>query len=118
MMQEVDSVQEEAKALADWLRNTELALKGIRASASHQFAPNQDPFMLDKARAQAIQFDTVDRKVLRGYLSKEDGAKELGYHTYFRPDREREADAYRDGRRTETLHEEAERTGASLPELR
>ena len=88
LMQEVDSVQEEAKALADWLRNTELALRGIRAEVSHQFALNQDPFMLDKARAQSIQLDTIDRKVQRGYISKEDGAKELGYHCYYREDEE------------------------------
>ena len=86
LMQEVDSVQEEAKALADWIRNTELAMKGIRARVSHQFAPNQDPFVLEKARTQAIQFETVDRKVRRGYISKEDGAKELGYLRFHRPD--------------------------------
>ena len=107
LMQEVDSVQEEAKSLADWLRNTELALKGIRASASHQFSPNQDPFMLDKARAQAIQFDTVDKKVLRGYIGKEDGAKELGYHTYFKPDPENVRLLIRNGMETEEEDEEA-----------
>lgn len=86
LMQEVDSIQEEAKSLADWIRNTELALHGIRAISSHQFAPNQDPFILDKARTQAIQFETVDKKVKRGYISKEEGAKELGYIRYYHPD--------------------------------
>lgn len=86
LMQEVDSIQEEAKALADWLRNLELQLRGIDATASHQFAPNQDPFILDKAKTQAITFDTVDKKVNRGYISKEDGAKELGYLKAYRSD--------------------------------
>jgi len=86
LMQEVDSIQEEAKAFADWLRNAELQMQGIDAKSSHIFSPNQDPFILDKAKSNAIMFDTIDKKVKRGYISKDDGAKELGYHKAFKKD--------------------------------
>jgi len=86
LMQEVDSIQEEAKSFADWLRNTELQMAGINAKANHIFLPNQDPFILDKAKSEAILFDTVDKKVKRGYISKDDGAKELGYYRAFKQD--------------------------------
>jgi hypothetical protein len=79
LLQEVDSIQEEARALADWIRNLELSLRGIRARAHHSFAPNQDPFMLEKRQAEQIQFETVRAKVDAGYITKETGAKELGY---------------------------------------
>ncbi len=86
LMQEVDSIQEEAKEFADWLRNTEIAMAGINAKANHIFTPNQDPFILDKARTNAILFDTIDKKVNSGYISKDDGAKELGYYKAYRKD--------------------------------
>ena len=86
LMQEVDSIQEEAKAFADWLRNTELQMAGINAKSFHIFAPNQDPFILDKARTSAIIFDTIDKKVKGGYINKDDGAKELGYLKAYKKD--------------------------------
>lgn len=86
LMQEVDSIQEEAKAFADWLRNTELGMAGINAISNHMFSPNQDPFILEKARTNAILFDTIDKKVQRGYICKDDGAKELGYYKAYKQD--------------------------------
>jgi hypothetical protein len=84
LMQIVDSVQNLGASLGDWLRNTELAMKGIQATTEHEFAPNQDPFMLSRMQARAIEFDTVDKKVRAGYISKDDGARELGYSQSFR----------------------------------
>ena len=86
LMQEVDSIQEEAKSFADWLRNTELQMAGINTKVLHIFSPNQDPFIFDKARSNAILLDTIDKKVTRGYISKDDGAKELGYHKSYKQD--------------------------------
>lgn len=78
LMQEVDSIQASGTALADWLRNTELKLRGCKAQAKHVFAPNQDPFLLERAQAEDIHFKTVDGMVEKGYISKDEGKRKLG----------------------------------------
>ncbi|MBU0692707.1 hypothetical protein KKG66_06365 [bacterium] len=84
LMQIVDSVQNLGASLGNWLRNTELKMKGIQATSEHLFEPNQDPFILNRQNARAVEFDTIDKKVQRGYISKEDGARELGYSKAFK----------------------------------
>lgn len=79
LMQIVDTVQTLGASLGNWLRNTELRMKGIPVTARHQFAPNQDPFLLSRMQARAVELETIDKKVQRGYISKDDGARELGY---------------------------------------
>jgi hypothetical protein len=79
LMQIVDSIQSWGTSLADWIRTTELRLKGNLAVPHHRFAPNQDPFLVERERAKQIQFEVVDSKVQRGYISKDQGARELGY---------------------------------------
>jgi len=86
LMQVVDSIQEEGKALAEWILNTELALRGIPVRAAYVFSPNQDPYQLERERSAALRFETVDRKVRRGYISKKEGAHELGYHDVYLKD--------------------------------
>ncbi len=78
LMQEVDSIQASATALADWLRNTELKLRGCPATARHVFAPNQDPFLLERAKAEEIAFRTVAEMVEKGFITKEEGKRRLG----------------------------------------
>ncbi len=78
LMQEVDSIQSSATALADWLRSTELKLRGCRAVARHVFAPNQDPFQLERAQAEEIRFRTVQGMVEQGYVTVEEGKRKLG----------------------------------------
>ncbi len=78
LMQEVDSLQASGTALADWLRATELKLRGCNAQTQHIFAPNQDPFMLERAQAEEIRFRTVDGMVEKGYLTQEEGKRKLG----------------------------------------
>jgi len=78
LMQEVDSIQASATALADWLRSTELKLRGCNAQAKHVFAPNQDPFLLERAQSEEIHFRTVDGMVEKGYLTKDEGKRRLG----------------------------------------
>ncbi|MFC1565179.1 hypothetical protein ACFL6G_09605 [candidate division KSB1 bacterium] len=89
LMQVVDSIQEEGKAFAEWLLNTELKLKGVPVKVSYAFSPNQDPFLFEREKAYSLKFDTVDKKVQRGYISKNDGAKELGYYDAYRQDRKK-----------------------------
>ncbi|KPK95558.1 hypothetical protein AMJ80_04920 [bacterium SM23_31] len=86
LMQVVDSIQEEGKALAEWILNTELRLRGIPVKASYIFSPNQDPYQLEREKAAALRFETVDKKVRRGYISKDEGAKELGFDEAYRQD--------------------------------
>ena len=88
LMQVVDSIQEEGKALAEWILNAELRLRGIPVRAVYVFSPNQDPYQLDRERTSALRFDTVDKMVNRGYISKDDGAKELGFNQAFKSDEE------------------------------
>jgi hypothetical protein len=78
LMQEVDSIQGSGSALADWLYATELKLRGCSAQAKHVFAPNQDPFILERAQAEEIRFRTVDGLVEKGYVTKEEGKRKLG----------------------------------------
>lgn len=86
LMQVVDSIQEEGKAFAEWIMNTELELRNIPVKAIYNFSPNQDPFIVEKENAKATKFDTIDKKVSRGYISKDDGAKELGYEGAYKED--------------------------------
>jgi hypothetical protein len=79
LMQIVDSVQTLGASLGNYLRNSELRMKGLSVTSEHVFAPNQDPFLLARMQARAVEFDTIDKKVQRGYISKDDGARELGY---------------------------------------
>ncbi|MBU0518641.1 hypothetical protein KJ564_06855, partial [bacterium] len=78
LMQEVDSIQASATALADWLRDTELKLRGCSVESKHVFAPNQDPFLLERAQSEEISFHTVDEMVEKGYISKDDAKRRLG----------------------------------------
>jgi len=83
LMQIVDSVQSLGASLGNWLRNTELKMKGLSVTTEHVFAPNQDPFLLSRMQARAVEFETIHKKVLAGYISKDDGARELGYEKAF-----------------------------------
>ncbi|MBL7190381.1 hypothetical protein ISS30_01705 [bacterium] len=78
LMQIVDSVQEAGSAFSDWLRTTELRMKGNLAKPRHRFTPNQDPFMLQRRQAEGIHFRTVHQKFKEGYLSKEQAQQEMG----------------------------------------
>jgi hypothetical protein len=84
LMQIVDSVQTLGASLGNYLRNSELRMKGLSVTSEHIFAPNQDPFLLTRMQARAVEFDTIDKKVQRGYISKDDGARELGYPAAFK----------------------------------
>ena len=85
-MQVVDSIQEEGRAFAEWIVRTELNLRNLPVKAEYIFSPNQDPYQLDREKASSIKFETVDKKVRRGYISKDDGARELGYGEAFQND--------------------------------
>ena len=78
LMQVVDTVQNQAIALANWIRNKELKLRESDCRTTHVFAPNQDPFIMNKMNARETELRTVDKMVTRGYISKDEGAQRLG----------------------------------------
>ena len=79
LMQIVESVQESGLVFADWLRTTELRMKGNLAVPHHKFEPNQDPFLLEKRQAEEILFRTVNSKFKEGFITREKAIQELGY---------------------------------------
>jgi len=86
LMQMVSAHQKSGSDLVDWLYNMELELKGVDAKVSHSFVGHPDPFCLERERAERVKLENVDLKVQRGYISKDDGARELGYLKPYRQD--------------------------------
>jgi len=86
LMQIVSFHQSSGIDLLNWLCNLELKLQGIEAHASHRFEDHPDPFRLERVQAESVHLTNVDRKVERGYISKDDGARELGYVKAFQKD--------------------------------
>jgi len=88
LMQIVDSVQTLGCELAEYLINLELRLAGSLVDARWQFAPNQDPFIVERNRAKTIQFERLDRMVEHGYISMDQATRELGYDRAHRRNRQ------------------------------
>ena len=72
LMQAVDSIQEEATGLIEWIMNKELQMRGVKEGAVFRFEQNQDPNELEKAKAESIRFTTLSKMVDKGFLSKDD----------------------------------------------
>ena len=53
-------------------------MRGCSAQTKHVFAPNQDPFLLERAQAEEIRFRTVNDMVEKGYLTPEGGKRRMG----------------------------------------
>jgi len=80
IMSQVETIQKIGKRFAEWIRNTELALKGITTVKTHQtFEPVRDPARKDIAIAERFEISNVESKVKDGFISVDDGARELGY---------------------------------------
>jgi hypothetical protein len=88
LMQMVAAHQKAGSDLVDWICNQELELQGIKARVAHRFDGHPDPFQLERMRAEEIRIRNVDFKVANGYISKDDGARELGYTKAFQKDGE------------------------------
>ncbi len=88
LMQIVDSVQQLGSDLAEWLMHFELRLAGNMAGARWRFEPNQDPFVVERNRAALMAFERVDKMVQEGYISRDQGARELGYEKAYRQGKE------------------------------
>lgn len=86
LMQIVDSVQRLGADLAEWLIRLELRLAGNRAAPRWHFSPNQDPFIEERNRARLLELERVERLVAGGFISRDQGARELGYDRAHRTD--------------------------------
>ena len=84
LMQMVETQRRIGADLIDWLCNLELALHGVDARVRHRFNAVPDPFRLNRARAAEVELHNIDFKVQRGYISKDDGARELGYESAYK----------------------------------
>ncbi|MBD3166387.1 hypothetical protein GF324_07305 [bacterium] len=84
LMQIVDAVQQLGAGLAEWLMRLELRLAGNLAQPRWHFTPNQDPFIVDRNRARLMELERVERLVDGGFISRDQGARELGYDQAFR----------------------------------
>ncbi|MCB2198540.1 hypothetical protein KQI63_03995 [bacterium] len=79
LMQIVDSVQRTGTDLAEWLLHLELRLHGNLATPRWLFAPNQDPFIVERNKAKLLELERAERLVEAGILSLNQAARELGY---------------------------------------
>ncbi len=79
LMQIVASHQKSGADLVNWISNLELQLRGVKASVKHSFDSHPDPFRLDRAKTHSIELQNIDMKVKNGYISKDEGAREMGY---------------------------------------
>jgi len=80
LMVEVETIQNQVSQYVNWIYNTELNLRGINnVKAFHHFELVRDPAAKDIAIADRFKISNSKSKVLAGYISVDDGAKELGY---------------------------------------
>ncbi len=78
LMLMVDAHQKSGTDLIDWICNLQLQLSGVEAGVNHVFEQLPDPFRNERARAEQQELENIDFKVRRGYISKDDGAVEMG----------------------------------------
>ncbi len=115
LMEMVQSYQKSGADLIDWLCNMELKLRGINARVRHRFDNHPDPFRLERVRAERIALENIDLKVQRAYISKDQGAQEMGYPKAYKQDEEDERqlsdiqfkplESVPDGQSTDLLHQ-------------
>ncbi len=80
LMSECESLQKLVKRFSEWIRNTELMLHGITDVKAHQsFEAVRDPARKDIAISERFEISNVESKIKDGFISVDDGARELGY---------------------------------------
>lgn len=92
LMQRVHRGAQHGIRFLDWVRNSHLRLMGSPVRAHQEFRPIGDPGKLLEERAKQWEFQRVDSQVTRGYISKDEGARQLGLDRAFSQDPEVGAD--------------------------
>lgn len=88
LMQRVHRGVQHGIRFMNWVRNTELRLKGSIVRANQEYKPIRDPGRLVEERSQQWQFRRIDDMVMRGYISKDEGARQMGLDHAYLPDDE------------------------------
>ncbi len=86
LMEMVASYQNMGSDLVDWLCNLELKLQGVDANVYHLFDDHPDPFRKEKVLSRKVELENINFKVEKGYISKDEGAQEMGYEKAFQQD--------------------------------
>ncbi len=73
----VISIQSSARRFMDWIRNIELALRGISLEAEHHFDNRKTFGLLEKRKTEQIHIDNVIRKMEAGFTDQELAKREL-----------------------------------------
>jgi hypothetical protein len=73
----VISIQSSAKRFMDWIRNIELALKGIPLESEHHFDNRKTFGLLEKRKTEKIHIDNVIRKMEAGFIDQEQAKREI-----------------------------------------
>lgn len=77
MLRFVVSIQSPAGRFLEWLRNLELALKGIPLRCTQHFDNKKTFDLLEKYQAEKIRLENVLKKVESGFITQEQGKREL-----------------------------------------
>lgn len=73
----VVSIQSSAKRFMEWIRNIELALRGISLESEHHFDNRKTFGLLEKRKTEQIHIDNVIRKMEAGFVDQEQAKREI-----------------------------------------
>lgn len=73
----VISIQSSAKRFMDWIRNIELALRGIPLESEHHFDNRKTFGLLEKRKTEQIHIDNVIRKMDSGFIDQDEAKREI-----------------------------------------
>ncbi|MFH2054428.1 MAG: hypothetical protein ABIJ61_00595 [bacterium] len=77
VLRQVETVQNAATALLDWLANVELALAGVDAEVRFAFKNRLIMGRGDRASAEKVHLENVITKMEKGFITKERALREL-----------------------------------------
>jgi hypothetical protein len=73
----VVSIQSSAKRFMEWIRNIELALRGIPLQSEHHFDNRKTFGLLEKRKTEQIHIDNVIRKMEAGFVDQDQAKREI-----------------------------------------
>jgi len=73
----VVSIQSSAKRFMEWIRNIELALRGIPLESEHHFDNRKTFGLLEKRQTEQIHIDNVVKKMGAGFIDQDQAKREV-----------------------------------------
>jgi hypothetical protein len=77
ILRNVISIQRLAKRFMEWIRNVELALRGIPLECEHHFDNRKFFGMLEQREAEKVHLENIIRKKEAGFISDEQAKREI-----------------------------------------